>query len=54
MLIKNIEMGSSISRIYDNYDIYIRICKRLNKKPLNIRDDFYKQMDELKKQIQKH
>jgi hypothetical protein len=40
-------MGSSISRIYDDYDDYEHFCKRIGVKPVDIYDSFYKHETEL-------
>jgi hypothetical protein len=39
-------MGSSISKIYDDYDDYKYICQLLNEKPLDI-SKFMKHEDEI-------
>jgi hypothetical protein len=40
-------MGSSISRIYDDYNDYEYFCKRIGAKPVNIHDSFHKHETEL-------
>ncbi len=34
-------MGSSMSAIYNDYDLYITLCKIKDVKPVDIEDDFY-------------
>ncbi len=36
---------------YDNFIEYIQVCKELNLEPLGIKDDFYKHLDEIDKNI---
>lgn len=44
-------MGSSISRIYDDYETYEHLCKLVNEKPVGVREGFYEHEKEL---MEKH